>query len=56
MDRVKAIAAALQVSQPEDAVVIAGKGVDEYQKINGEDTPYEGDYFIAKRLITEGNE
>lgn len=56
MDRVKAIAAALQVSQPEDAVVIAGKGVDEYQKINGEDTPYEGDYFIAKRLIAEDNE
>ncbi|MDT2740088.1 UDP-N-acetylmuramoyl-L-alanyl-D-glutamate--L-lysine ligase [Enterococcus canintestini] len=53
MDRTKAIAAALALSDSADAVVIAGKGVDEYQKINGEDMPYEGDYFIAQRLIKE---
>lgn len=53
MDREAAIQQALALSRPEDAVVIAGKGVDAYQKINGVDTPYEGDYQIAKRLIQE---
>lgn len=50
MDRPKAIELALHLSNPEDSVIIAGKGVDLYQKIGNEDTPYEGDYFIAKRL------
>ncbi|OTP06835.1 UDP-N-acetylmuramoylalanyl-D-glutamate-L- lysine ligase [Enterococcus sp. 10A9_DIV0425] len=53
MDRPTAIQLALSESQPEDSVVIAGKGVDAYQKVGGVDEPYEGDYDIAKRLTTE---
>lgn len=51
MDRAKAIALAFQLAQPNDVVLIAGKGEDPMQKINGKDTPYDGDYVIAKRLI-----
>lgn len=53
MDRPTAIEQALAASTAEDSVVIAGKGVDPYQKINGEDVPYEGDYAIVKRLIED---
>lgn len=53
MDRPEAIRRALAESRPEDSVVIAGKGVDPYQKINGVDEPYEGDYAVVKRLIVE---
>ncbi|HFJ6505205.1 TPA: UDP-N-acetylmuramoyl-L-alanyl-D-glutamate--L-lysine ligase [Enterococcus faecium] len=53
MDRPEAIRRALAESAPQDSVVIAGKGVDPYQKINGVDEPYEGDYAIVKRLIEE---
>ncbi|MDY5175068.1 cyanophycin synthetase, partial [Enterococcus faecium] len=53
MDRPEAIRRALAESTPQDSVVIAGKGVDPYQKINGVDEPYEGDYAIVKRLIEE---
>lgn len=49
MDRQQAIALALSLSQPQDSVVIAGKGVDLYQKVAGVDQPYEGDFAIAKR-------
>lgn len=52
-DRSEAIKEALTTSLVEDAVVLAGKGADLYQKVNGEDTPYEGDFQIAERLITE---
>lgn len=53
MDRPKAIKKALAKSRPEDSVVVAGKGIDPYQKINGVDVPYEGDYTVVKRLIEE---
>lgn len=51
MDRSQAIAQAIALAKAEDSVILAGKGQDLYQKINGEDTPYEGDYQIAKHLI-----
>ncbi|MTD41928.1 UDP-N-acetylmuramoyl-L-alanyl-D-glutamate--L-lysine ligase [Erwinia sp. CPCC 100877] len=51
IDRGEAIAQALALSHSADAVVLAGKGADLYQKIHGEDTPYEGDYQIASRLV-----
>ncbi len=54
IDRTKAIEQALLESLPEDSVIIAGKGVDPYQKVNGVDVPYEGDYHVAKRLIQSG--
>ncbi|MFV0557261.1 MAG: UDP-N-acetylmuramoyl-L-alanyl-D-glutamate--L-lysine ligase [Enterococcus sp.] len=50
MDRTHAIEQALAISKAGDAIVIAGKGQDAYQKVNGEDAPYEGDSNIAKRL------
>ena len=53
MDRPEAIRLALAESAPQDSVGSAGKGVDPYQKINGVDEPYEGDYAIVKRLIEE---
>ncbi|MGX7150089.1 UDP-N-acetylmuramoyl-L-alanyl-D-glutamate--L-lysine ligase [Enterococcus ureasiticus] len=51
LDRGEAIKEALSLSKPADAVVLAGKGADLYQKVGGEDTPYEGDFSIAERLI-----
>jgi UDP-N-acetylmuramoyl-L-alanyl-D-glutamate-L-lysine ligase len=54
-DRAAAIQEALRISQPEDTVVLAGKGADLYQKVNGVDVPYEGDFAIAKRFICSSN-
>ncbi|MHC5217506.1 UDP-N-acetylmuramoyl-L-alanyl-D-glutamate--L-lysine ligase [Enterococcus sp. LJL128] len=51
IDRASAIKAALNASAPEDAVVLAGKGADLYQKVGKEDVPYEGDYLLAKQFI-----
>ena len=51
LDREQAIQAALALSTEKDAVVLAGKGADLYQKVDKVDQPYEGDYFIAERLI-----
>ncbi|MHC5228790.1 UDP-N-acetylmuramoyl-L-alanyl-D-glutamate--L-lysine ligase [Enterococcus sp. LJL99] len=50
-DRTKAIGAALNSSSANDAIVLAGKGADLYQKVAGIDVPYEGDFAIASRLI-----
>lgn len=54
MDREKAITLALEMARPEDVVLLAGKGEDPQQKVNGVDTPYDGDYVIAKHLIEAG--
>lgn len=51
MDRVTAITKAIAAAGPTDVTVLAGKGMDEYQKINGVDTPYENDLAIAQRLL-----
>ncbi|EOL50028.1 UDP-N-acetylmuramoyl-L-alanyl-D-glutamate--L-lysine ligase [Enterococcus phoeniculicola] len=53
MNRTQAIELALSLCTAKDTVVIAGKGVDLYQKVLGVDEPYEGDYYIVKRLIEE---
>ena len=37
----------------DDIVVLAGKGEDPYQKINGEDVPYPTDVKIARDYINE---
>ena len=34
-----------------DAVIIAGKGADAYQIVNGERTAYAGDLNIAKKYL-----
>lgn len=50
-DRKQAITKAVSESQRGDLVVVAGKGHDQYQKINGKDVPYEGDAAIVKNLV-----
>ncbi|MDR0587324.1 MAG: UDP-N-acetylmuramyl-tripeptide synthetase [Treponema sp.] len=50
--REDAIRFALSLAEtPDDAVVIAGKGADRFQIVNGVKNPYDGDYTIAERII-----
>ncbi|MDR0921682.1 MAG: UDP-N-acetylmuramoyl-L-alanyl-D-glutamate--L-lysine ligase [Lactobacillales bacterium] len=52
--REEAILYALSLSHSsEDAVVLAGKGADLFQKVNGQNMPYLGDYEIARTIIQE---
>lgn len=51
IDRQEAIQQALSLATANDSVVLAGKGQDKYQKIEGVDTPYQGDFEIAKEWI-----
>lgn len=51
IDREAAIKEALLLSEAQDAIVIAGKGVDPFQKIGGQDVPYIGDYAAAEKAI-----
>lgn len=53
MDRAEAIKTAIKMSTKNDIVVLAGKGEDAYQKINGVDTPYPTDVTIAKQVVEE---
>ena len=53
MDRATAIKTAIEMSTKDDIVVLAGKGEDAYQKINGVDTPYPTDVTIAKQVVEE---
>ncbi|WP_373809173.1 UDP-N-acetylmuramyl-tripeptide synthetase [Weissella soli] len=53
MDRTKAIEQAIREAGPNDVVVLAAKGLDEYQKIKGVDTPYENDWVVAQRVVAE---
>ena len=52
IDREEAIKTAMSItSQPLDAVILAGKGADCYQIINGVKEEYPGDAAIAKRYL-----
>ncbi|MCK8616955.1 UDP-N-acetylmuramyl-tripeptide synthetase [Fructobacillus sp. M158] len=53
MDRIEAIREAIAFAGPKDLVVVAGKGEDLYQKINGVDTPYIGDFAVVKNCQKE---
>ncbi|WP_129045557.1 UDP-N-acetylmuramoyl-L-alanyl-D-glutamate--2,6-diaminopimelate ligase [Companilactobacillus metriopterae] len=53
LDRKTAIKEAISNNKPSDIVILAAKGSDPYQKINGVDTPYEGDTQIAKDFVAE---
>ncbi|MDR0899870.1 MAG: UDP-N-acetylmuramoyl-L-alanyl-D-glutamate--2,6-diaminopimelate ligase [Lactobacillaceae bacterium] len=53
-DRKEAIKFAIDSASKEDLVVLAAKGEDLYQKINGVDTPYQGDYQIAEQYVKDG--
>lgn len=52
-DRKTAITQAVQLSQPGEIVVVAGKGRDATQKIQGQDVPYESDVKIVEDLLKE---
>lgn len=49
LDRKKAIAKALETAGPGDVVVIAGKGHETYQEVNGEKLPFD-DVAIATQI------
>lgn len=51
INRELAIKKAVESTNSDDVVVIAGKGDDHYQKIAGVDTEYPGDIFIAENLL-----
>ena len=54
LDRGEAIAHALSLSTTaDDAIVLAGKGADLYQKVNGVDEPYAGDFALAEAFINK---
>lgn len=53
IDREEAIKTALaQTKTNQDAVIIAGKGADAYQIIEGKQANYDGDITIAKRYLS----
>ena len=49
MDRIQAIHDAIAQAGDKDIVIVAGKGEDPYQKINGVDEPYIGDYAVVRQ-------
>lgn len=49
MNRIQAINQAISQATEKDIVIVAGKGEDPYQKINGVDEPYIGDYAVVKQ-------
>src|SRR5690606_33798391 len=51
-DRAKAIAFAIQNAAPGDVVLIAGKGHENYQDVNGERTPFR-DMAQARQALLE---
>ena len=51
-DRYKAIETALTFMETDDVVVIAGKGAEKYQEINGIKYPFD-DKEIVKKLLAE---
>lgn len=53
MDRETAIKSAIDNNKNGDIVVLAGKGEDPYQKIDGVDTPYASDSKIAREYVKE---
>ncbi|NVY96694.1 UDP-N-acetylmuramoyl-L-alanyl-D-glutamate--2,6-diaminopimelate ligase [Lactobacillus sp. DCY120] len=53
LDRQAAIKAAIEHNQAPDIVVLAAKGADAYQKVQGVDTPYPNDINVARKVIQE---
>jgi UDP-N-acetylmuramoyl-L-alanyl-D-glutamate--2,6-diaminopimelate ligase len=53
LDRQKAIRAAIEQATQNDAVIILGKGHEQYQIIGKEKRPYAGDYEVAAEIAAE---
>lgn len=53
MNRIDAIKLAIKNSKSNDITVVAGKGRDPYQKVNGVDIPYETDASVVKKYLEE---
>ncbi|WP_455211353.1 UDP-N-acetylmuramoyl-L-alanyl-D-glutamate--2,6-diaminopimelate ligase [Kaarinaea lacus] len=53
LDRQKAIRAAIEQATQNDAVIILGKGHEQYQIIGKEKRPYAGDYAVAAEIVAE---
>ncbi|MCK8624255.1 UDP-N-acetylmuramoyl-L-alanyl-D-glutamate--2,6-diaminopimelate ligase [Apilactobacillus sp. M161] len=51
LDRKKAIKQAILCGDKHSIIVVAGKGRDPYQKINGVDTPYETDSVVVNNIL-----
>lgn len=51
LDRRLAIKKAIYAGNNNAMIVVAGKGKDPYQKINGVDTPYETDSVVVKNVL-----
>ncbi|TPR14069.1 UDP-N-acetylmuramoyl-L-alanyl-D-glutamate--2,6-diaminopimelate ligase [Apilactobacillus timberlakei] len=51
LDRRLAISKAIHSGDKNSIIVVAGKGRDPYQKINGVDTPYETDSVVVKNVL-----
>jgi len=49
-DRKQAIRAAVQLSKPGDIILVAGKGHEKYQDINGEKLPFDDKKVLAEAL------
>ncbi|WEG74279.1 UDP-N-acetylmuramoyl-L-alanyl-D-glutamate--L-lysine ligase [Vagococcus intermedius] len=54
IDRKEAITKAMELANEDDVVVLAGKGSDLYQIIDGNRLPYAGDFKIVEQLIESG--
>ena len=52
LDRDQAIKTAVTLSQPDDIILIAGKGHEKYQDINGVKHPFD-DYEIVKNYLNK---
>ncbi|MEO1768561.1 UDP-N-acetylmuramoyl-L-alanyl-D-glutamate--L-lysine ligase [Candidatus Enterococcus ferrettii] len=52
-DRKRAILQAIEAAGPNDAVILAGKGTDNYMTLNGKDEFYEGDYVIVENYLNK---
>ena len=50
-DRIQAIKTALEIAQPQDIVLVAGKGHEDYQIIGTDKIAYQGDINIVKSLL-----
>ena len=52
MDRSQGLRLACQNANPHDIILLAGKGHEKFQEINGEKMPFD-DLLILKTVLTE---